>query len=348
MDVITQAIFGAAAGQATLGRRLPRSAWLAGALGGYLPDADIFITFPGDSLSTWLIHRHFTHGVGFLLVGALLAVLPLLLFASARRSAVPLYLAALAGICTHGVLDSCTSFGTVLYWPFSQRRVGWDLVAIIDPLVSLPLLALLVWSIVRGWHGPRPGTRRIVAIGLVWCAAYIGILGGVQRGRALEVQRLLAQERGHGVERSRVLMAPGQNFVFRSVYEHQGRVWADTIRVPWLGRPTAWRGESTPRLRPGFPPLDALPPAVASDVGRFDAFTQGWTVEHPEDPALLTDARYGVTPDSFLALWSIRLPEPGRGGRVEFVRSMSLARRRAGELLDAILGRDPRLTPVGP
>jgi len=25
-----------------------------------------------------------------------------------------------------------------------------------------------------------------------------------------------------------------------------------------------------------------------------------------------------------------------------------LARRRAGELLDAILGRDPRLTPVGP
>jgi len=55
-----------------------------------------------------------------------------------------------------------------------------------------------------------------------------------------------------------------------------------------------------------------------------------------------------VTPDSFLALWSIRLPEPGRGGRVEFVRSMSLARRRAGELLDAILGRDPRLTPVGP
>lgn len=347
MDVITQAIFGAAAGQAALGRRLPRSAWLAGALGGYLPDADIFIAFPNDSLSTWLIHRHFTHGVGFLPVGALIAILPLLLFPAGRRNAWPLFLAALAGICTHGVLDACTSFGTTLYWPFSEKRVSWDLVAIIDPLVSLPLLALVIWSIVRGWRGPRPGTRRLAAVGLAWCVAYIGVLGWVQRSRALDVQRQLAAERGHGVERSRVLMAPGQNILFRSVYEHDGMVWADTIRVPWFGPATAWRGGSTPRLTPGRPPLDALPEQVTRDVARFDAFTQGWTVRHPDDPALLTDARYGVTPDSFVALWSLRVPEPGSAGRVELVRNMGLAQRRAAELLDAIRGRDPRLMPVG-
>lgn len=346
MDVITQAIFGAAAGQAALGRRLPRSAWLAGALGGYLPDADIFITFPGDSLSTWLIHRHFTHGVGFLPVGALIAILPLMLFAAARRQAVPLYLAAFAGICTHGLLDACTSFGTVICWPFSEERVSWDLVAIIDPLVSVPLLALLVWSAVRGWRGPRPGTRRIASIGLAWCVAYIGVLGSVQRARALDAQHSLADERGHQVERSRVLMAPGQNILFRSIYEHQGRVWADTIRVPWVGAPTAWRGTSTPRLRPGVAPLDILPLAVTHQVARFDAFTQGWTVGHPDDPALLTDARYGVTPDTFVALWSLRLPEAGEGGRVELERNMGLARRRAGDLIDAILGRDARLRPL--
>ena len=51
---------------------------------------------------------------------------------------------AIMGTLSHGLLDACTSYGTRLYWPFSQYRESWDLISIIDPLFTLPMLALLI------------------------------------------------------------------------------------------------------------------------------------------------------------------------------------------------------------
>ena len=48
------------------------------------------------------------------------------------------------GYATHGLLDSCTSYGTQLFWPFSDERVAWDTMSIVDPLFTIPLLVFVI------------------------------------------------------------------------------------------------------------------------------------------------------------------------------------------------------------
>ena len=49
------------------------------------------------------------------------------------------------GYATHGLLDACTSYGTVLFWPFSNERLTWNNISIVDPLLTIPALILLLW-----------------------------------------------------------------------------------------------------------------------------------------------------------------------------------------------------------
>jgi inner membrane protein len=45
------------------------------------------------------------------------------------------------GLITHPLLDSCTNYGTMIFYPLSDMRVAWRTIFIIDPLYTLPLLA---------------------------------------------------------------------------------------------------------------------------------------------------------------------------------------------------------------
>ncbi|MDB2316436.1 metal-dependent hydrolase, partial [Luminiphilus sp.] len=36
------------------------------------------------------------------------------------------WLVALVGYATHGLLDACTTYGTMLLWPFSDARIAWS------------------------------------------------------------------------------------------------------------------------------------------------------------------------------------------------------------------------------
>ena len=42
------------------------------------------------------------------------------------------------GYATHGIIDSLTSYGTQLFWPFSNDRFATNTISIIDPLFTLP------------------------------------------------------------------------------------------------------------------------------------------------------------------------------------------------------------------
>ena len=46
-------------------------------------------------------------------------------------------------------MDPLTTYGTLLYWPFSDVRVAWNAIAIVDPLFTLVVLAgvaLAAWQ----------------------------------------------------------------------------------------------------------------------------------------------------------------------------------------------------------
>jgi inner membrane protein len=47
-------------------------------------------------------------------------------------------------IFTHPLLDCCTAYGTQLYQPFSNYRVAWDNISVVDPIYTIPFLICLI------------------------------------------------------------------------------------------------------------------------------------------------------------------------------------------------------------
>jgi inner membrane protein len=308
-----------------LSRPLAQSAWLPGAVGALLPDVDAFIRSSSDPLLYVEFHRHFTHALAFVPVGGVLAAAPWLIAPRTRPRWKAYVGAATAGYATHGVLDAATTYGTLLYWPFSHDRVAWNAIAIVDPLFTLVLLvgvAVAAW-----WRRPAPA-----AAALLLCLAYL-FVGVAQRDRALDVQARIAAARGHDVVRGAVFPGVGANIVWRSLYQAGDELYMDRIRVPWFGTPT-WRSgtQATARFEADLPPA-AL---------RFHWFTGGWMARAPGEPDLIADARYSGSPDRFEPVWGIRLARDRNGPPIEWVDRSPARRVDLRALWTELAGDDPR------
>ncbi|MBK9108991.1 MAG: metal-dependent hydrolase [Saprospiraceae bacterium] len=74
-------------------------------------------------------------------------------------------------IFTHPLLDSLTTYGTQLFWPFSDYRVSISNISIVDPLYTIPFgLLLLVAAVIR----PQNKLRSLIAIsGLTLSSLYM-------------------------------------------------------------------------------------------------------------------------------------------------------------------------------
>src|SRR5262245_57418084 len=122
MDSLTHIVLGGAIAQALVARRIGYArAFLAGALAATFPDFDVFFHF-GDELTNHAIHRHFMHSLLIVPLLAALTLIPFLFHKKSRPHLKFLYVAALFACASHTLLDTCTSYGTMILWPFSGRR----------------------------------------------------------------------------------------------------------------------------------------------------------------------------------------------------------------------------------
>ena len=306
MDPITQGALGAALPQAvTTARKGPVA--LAGGFGfvaGLMADLDVFIRSVDDPLLFLEFHRQFTHSLLFIPFGGLIAatILHLLL---GRRRRLPFsrtLLFCTLGYATHGLLDFATSYGTMLFWPFSHERYAASIVSIIDPLLTVPLLGLVVTAAIR--RSPL-----YARLGLAWVCLYL-TFGAVQHNTARQMAGDIAATRGHAIERLTVKPSFGNLLVWKSVYESQGRFYADGLRVSIA--PTVYPGPSIARLDPArdFPWLQPESQQYR-DLMRFTRFSQGYAARNPDDPNAVIDVRFSFLPHQFGALWSIALTPGG-------------------------------------
>ena len=171
MDSLTQLALGAAVGEAALGHRVGRKAALWGGICGTLPDLDVFIPF-GDPVADFTFHRSFSHS---LLVMALLTPLVVWLIRrlhprDARHRAGWFALVYLA-FATHALLDSCTIYGTQIFWPLDATPMTWGSLFIIDPAFTLPLIIGLI-AVALARRNPQRGYR-INAAMLALSTAYL-------------------------------------------------------------------------------------------------------------------------------------------------------------------------------
>ena len=72
MDSLTQITLGAAMGEAVLGRKVGNRAMLWGAIGGTIPDLDVFANMVTDDVSALAFHRAITHSFAFAFITPLL------------------------------------------------------------------------------------------------------------------------------------------------------------------------------------------------------------------------------------------------------------------------------------
>lgn len=339
MDPLTHVLLGANLSYLSFGRRLGRAAAAVGGLSAFAPDADVFIKSASDPLLAVEYHRGFTHALAFAPVGAAL-VAALWLFSPAWRSRrwLVLWAAGTLAYLSHMLLDAATTYGTQLLWPFSTYRVGWDIIAIIDPPFTLVLLVGLVWSLLRLRLRPA-------AFALTLCAGYLA-WGALQHSRAVAAQQSIAAARGHRIERYEVMPTLANNLVWRALYLHQGRLYSDRIRVGWLSAPAVREGWSLSVTR-----LADLTPAEAARNGRaafqrFAWFSDDWVARSPADPTLLADMRYSLSAEAFDPIWGIRFTPASAPTDVEWVNRSRDRQVSPSELWREISGADERFRPL--
>src|SRR6056300_80651 len=189
MDPLSQGTVGAAFAQSSANKNNLLKVALVGFLAGLAPDLDVLIQSSTDPVLFLEYHRQFTHSLFFIPFGALLVALFVFPFVKASLNFRTTYLASLLGYATHGLLDACTSYGTLLFWPFSNERVTWNNVSIVDPLFTIPILILLGLAI-------KTKKRIFSFFAIGWVIFYLS-LGFLQYERALSAACKLADSRGH-------------------------------------------------------------------------------------------------------------------------------------------------------
>ena len=306
MDPITQGALGAALPQAaaTSKKGAVALAGFFGFLAGMAADLDFLIRSSEDPLMFLEYHRQFTHSLVFIPVGGLISAMVLQVLLG-RRLHLPFsrtFLFCTLGYGTHGLLDFATSYGTMLFWPFSHERFAASIVSIVDPLLTLPVVVLTVVAGIKR----APVYARLA---LTWVCLYL-TLGLVQHNAALEMAREIAAERSHRIERQTVKPSFGNILVWRSVYESEGRFFIDGLRVGVA--PAVFPGPTVARLDPAqdFPWLTPKSQQYR-DLERFDQISRGYSARDPNALNAVIDVRYAFLPNELGALWSIVLPLGG-------------------------------------
>ena len=299
MDPFSQGALGASLSQSFSQPKNIALVCILGFLSGMAPDLDAFIRNENDPLVFLEFHRQFTHSLIFIPIGGLIcATVFHLLFARKKLTFKQTYVFCTLGYATHGLLDSCTSYGTQLFWPFSNHRVSWDTISIIDPLFTLPLIIFVIWSAIK----KQP---KIALIGVIFALTYQG-LGLVQNIRATKIGWQLAEQRNHQPMRLNAKPTLANILLWKVMYETQDRFYTDGVR---LGLKTKiYTGTSILKLNTqrDFPWLDP-DSQQAKDLKRFNWFSQDYLAVDPDNPNRVFDARYSLIPTETNGLWSIWL-----------------------------------------
>ncbi len=144
MDPITHTTLGATLAYSLLGKQLGRKTLLYGAIIGNVPDLDI-LAYPWlGALERLEWHRGISHSLFFHTILSIpLALILKNIHHRFALSPIPVLrtiLTLFLILSTHALLDACTVYGTQLLSPFSDTRYAWNIIFIIDPFFTLPLL----------------------------------------------------------------------------------------------------------------------------------------------------------------------------------------------------------------
>ena len=292
MGSVTQAVLGAAVGEATLGRRVGAKAPLWGVVLGTLPDLDVFYPF-ADPVSAFTWHRGSSHSL-FVLAALTPVVVWLILklhpgSSEQRRG---WYRLVLLIFGTHVLLDCFTVYGTQVLWPLPVPPVGWATIFIIDPLYTLPLAAGVLAALLLRRRPTRAWRWNLA--GLVLSSLYLGWSAGAKLYADHRVRDILAQD-GVPYEHLQTQPTPFNTVLWRVIGVNGERYFEGlwSLVSPEKGL-TLKHHKHRPELLTG---IDGSPA-----VQRLRWFTRGlYRVVEDDKGVVIGDLRMGMDPDYLFA-----------------------------------------------
>ncbi len=359
MDSVTQILFGGVIAAAGFRHRLGRRAVIAGGAIATLPDLDVLADLVGDPsvVDIWLHHRGVTHSfpvtlaVGAALGAGIWAVERWRRRAAGRpddpgRRSAWMWLGALSMV-THPVLDLFTSYGTQLLAPFSPARFAVNAMPIIDPVYSLPLLAVFLFALFTRHH--VAAARRAAQLVLLYIGLYTTVAWGVGRHMEDRAREELRAIHPAAAASARVDAYP---VIFQIFWRRIVADLPDEILVgfasPFRAAPIDWQRIPRPDT---VPVLTALHATHEARVFRW--FADGrvhWRLRPDADAqnvggfiAEARDYRYGLPGDSILGFWGLRFRVDPQGRLLAAPEPLaerppfSLAALRS--LRDGVIGR---------
>jgi inner membrane protein len=301
MDSATQAILGAAVGEAALGRRVGIKAGLWGAVLGTLPDLDVLYPF-ADPVSAFTWHRGPSHSLFVLAaLSPLLVWLILKLHPGTSEQRRGWYRLVLLVFGTHVLLDCFTVYGTQALWPLPTTPIGWATVFIIDPLYTLPLAVGVATALILRRYPARAWRWNLA--GLMLSSLYLAWSTGAKLYADRAVREILARE-GMAFERLQVQPAPFNTLLWRVVGVNGERYFEGlwSLASPEKGL-TLTHHEHRPDLLRGI--------EQAPSVKRLRWFTKGlYRVTEDDEGVVISDLRMGLEPDYVFAFRVAEMSNP--------------------------------------
>ena len=288
MDSLTQLTFGAACGEAVLGKKIGRKALVWGAVLGTLPDLDVFIPL-GGPVNDFVYHRGFSHS---LILLALLSPMIAWLIANVHPDTKRFYrkwvLLSFLVLEASVLLDLLTIYGTQIFWPFDTTPMAVPILFIIDPLFTLPVLSGVLAALVL----KRSSTlgHRLNMVGLVLSLAYL-----VWAFSAAEfVKRRVTEKLAHqGVSYSQFISSPApfNTLLWRVVGIDKDRYFETYFSL--FDRKTPLSVDFYPRNLALMAGIEEHPPIV-----KLKRFTRGYyALSTVGEYVAMTDLRMGSEPD---------------------------------------------------
>ena len=333
MDPISQGALGASLPLSTHAysnkSHLKTVAWL-GCIAGMAPDIDVLIQSPTDPMLFLEYHRQFTHSLIFIPIGALICSLLFHRWYKKTLTFKQGYLVCFLGYATHGLLDACTTYGTLLLWPFSDTRFAWNNVSVVDPLFTIPILLLVITTIIKA----NPAYSRIA---LVWGLCYL-LFGLLQKERTETLAWELALSRGHEPGRLEAKPGFGNLLLWKVVYEANDKFYVDGFRMG--AAPKLFEGQSIKKLNLND---DLLwldhQTQQGDDLKRFNWFSNNYLGVDPNNALHIIDIRYSMLPNEINPLWGIILnPDAGPTEHVIYRADRSRSSEKLSKLINMLTG----------
>ncbi len=326
MDPISQACFGASLSQSATNNRVKQiSVLLIGALSGMAPDLDVLIRSATDPLLFLEYHRQFTHSLFFTPFGALICALIFYPFFKKNFSFSKIYLYSFLGFATHGLLDACTSYGTQLYWPFSNERVAWNIVSIVDPFFTIPITILIFIAVFK---------QKVLYARIAFIYAIIFLsIGLIQKQRAENAIEKLAKQRGHKVERMHIKPSFANRHLWKMIYEYNNRYYVDAVKLLWKTKVITGTSIEKLNIKRDLSWLN-MQDIQAKDIERFRWFSNDFLAINPLQKNMIIDVRYSFVPNQIKMMWGIELSDskqhvafkiksrPDKQSRKEFINML--------------------------